>query len=219
MKAISKYKKVLIIILSFILLFPAVRVDATIGNVNSFIRSDDLFPGDEVFVSGHCSTLSSQGYPTILLDRPTMVYGLQQHLKYSESIFISCHGRPGELVLLSGSTLSSAVFRPTDVPADMECRIAYLSACYSACKNEKTGKNLCSTLIDNGYQAVIGYTSDVDIRSSRIFEEAFYYYLSDGASVNRAVELAKKFMSKRYSEEYKDIEPYVDTFGNLGIGL
>ncbi len=74
-------------------------------------------------------------------------------------------------------------------------------------------------MIVNSYQAVIGYTSDVDIWYSRIFEEAFYYYLSDGASVNRAVELAKDFMENNYSDICDKIVPYVATFGNLGIGL
>ncbi len=75
----SIIRKVLVVILSFALIFPAVRVDATIGNVNSFIHSEDCFEGDKDFVNGHCSTFQSKGYSAILLDRPTVIFGLQQH--------------------------------------------------------------------------------------------------------------------------------------------
>lgn len=217
----SRSMKVLIVIFSFILLFPAVCVDATIGNVNSFIHSEDCFEGDRDFVDGHRSTFQSKGYPAILLDRPTAVYGLQQHFKNSESVFISCHGdkNGGELVLVSGSSLSSSVFKPTDVPVNMECKLAYLSACKSACKNTATGKNLCSTLISNGYKTAIGYTDNVDIWYSRIYEEVFYLYLTDGMSVYEAFEATNKFLERNYPKVYEEVVPFVAAFGNLGITL
>lgn len=214
-------RKVLVIILSFILLFPAVRVDATMGNVNSFIHSEDCFEGDRDFVDGHRSTFQSKGYSAILLDRPTVIYGLQQHLKNSESVFISCHGdeNGGELVLIPGSSLSSSVFKPADVPVNMECKLAYLSACKSACKNTATGKNLCSTLINNGYKAAMGYTDNVDIWYSRIYEEVFYLYLTDGMSVYGAVDATNRFLERNYPKVYEEIVPFVVVFGNLGIKL
>lgn len=101
----------------------------------------------------------------------------------------------------------------------MECKLAYLSACRSACKNITTGKNLCSTLISNGYKAAIGYTGDVDIWYSRIFEEVFYVYLTDGMSVYEATEATKNFLRRNYPKVYNEVVPYVEEFGNLGLKI
>lgn len=44
MKKVSKI--ILLFILAFVIFFQAVRADATIGNINSFIYSNDYFSGD-----------------------------------------------------------------------------------------------------------------------------------------------------------------------------
>lgn len=65
----------------------------------------------------------------------------------------------------------------------------------------------------------MGYTDNVDIWYSRIYEEVFYLYLTDGMSVYGAVDATNKFLERNYPKVYEEIVPFVAVFGNLGIKL
>ena len=90
--------------------------------------------------------------------RPTAVYGMQQHLKNAGSLYVCCHGRDeGSVLVMDIVGTKDILFRTSDVPANMDCKLAYFGACRSAQNNISIGKNLCSTLVSNGYKAVVGY--------------------------------------------------------------
>ncbi|MBD5157634.1 MAG: hypothetical protein HDT13_08380 [Butyrivibrio sp.] len=121
--------------------------------------------------------------------RPTVVYGMQQHLKNAGSLYVCCHGRDeGSVLVMDIVGTKDILFRTSDVPANMDCKLAYLGACRSAQNNISTGKNLCGTLVSNGYKAVVGYNADVSHYLAMEFEENFFYYLGEGNNVYTSIE-------------------------------
>lgn len=219
MRKISK-NKILIFIMSFILLLPVIRVDATIGNINTFIYSNDYFYGDYEGVNNIAQCFRSKGISAEMTERPKIIYGVQQYFRYSESIYISTHGlsEGGVLVLDDSNASKQVLFDYSNVPTNMECKLAYLSACYSAKTNTSTRKNLCSTLISNGYQAAIGYTDQVSNTVSKEFEREFYSHLSKGESVYSSLNSAKNYISKNnlLGKAFVDL---VQAFGNQALTL
>lgn len=209
----------LLFVLSFVLLFPTLRVNATIGNVNFFLYSNDYFYGDYIGVNNIAQCFRNQKISAEMTERPKIIYGVQQHFMYSESIYISTHGMPdgGELVLDNSNASNPVLFQSSDVPKNMECKLAYLSACYSAKTNTKTRKNLCSTLISNGYQAAIGYTEAVSNTIAKEFEREFYARWSKGESVYGALKSTKEYMLKTYSWTCEDFLSAVQPFGNQAL--
>lgn len=199
----------------FVFLFQTTSVNATIGNVSIFVHSDDYFSGDKTFVNNLSLFFRASGHSVLAEDRPKAVYGMQQYMKNAESIYVSCHGgSEGSVIVLdAGSSLKSSVFGVSDVPSGMECKFAYLSVCYGAKNNTGTGKNLCSTMISNGYKAVVGYDKSVTVKESRLYEETFYKYLSRGKSVYEA----KIATEKELGDDYSKIIDSTKYFGNLGL--
>ena len=212
--------KILIFVLLFVLLIPVVRVDATMGNINSFIYSGDYFYGDYSGVNNIAQCLRSKGISAEMTERPKSVYGLQQYFKYSESIYISTHGiLNGGVLVLDGDDISpTLMFKASDVPKEMNCKLAYLSACYSAKTNTDTRKNLCSVLISNGYQVAVGYTDAVSNIVSKDFEREFYSNFSKGESMYSSLNRAKDYITKN-NLLGKTFVDTVQQFGNQGISL
>ena len=95
----------------------------------------------------------------------------------------------------------------------MDCKFAYISVCYGAKSNTVTGKNLCSTLISNGYKAAVGYNTSVKVSESRVYEETFYKYLARGKTVHEA----RVATENELGGEYSDIISSAQYFGNLGL--
>ncbi|MCM1307532.1 MAG: hypothetical protein NC223_02915 [Butyrivibrio sp.] len=218
----SKSRIALVLLLAFALLLPTVKVTATPGNVFVFLHSEDFFPGNQKWVDSFRKCIKSYSTDTRLEARPTVVYGMQQHLKNCGSLYICCHGDDeGSVLLIDIVGTEFILFQISDVPKNMDCGLAYLGACRSAQNNTKTGKNLCSTLVSNGYKAVIGYSSDVNHYLAMEFEENFFYYLAGGSSVYTAIEETKAYLRKHGKQTnkavYDDLFNAVARFGNLGI--
>lgn len=211
--------KMLIIVVIAVLLIPAVRADATMGNINSFIYSSDYFSGDYRGVNDIAQYFRNAGISAVMTERPNIIYGMQQYFKNSESVYISTHGTEdgGELVLDNSNASKQILFKSSDVPQSMDCKLAYLSACYSAKTNINTHKNLCSTLISNGYKAAVGYTESVSNAMAKDFERKFYSYLSKGENIYNSLNNAKKYMAETYSWTCEKFLSSIQPFGNQGM--
>lgn len=209
------FKRILLILLLFIFILQTTSVGATMGNKGVFLYSGDYFSDDRIFVDKLSMYFRLSGHSTLTENRPKVIYGMQQHMKNSESLYISCHGRHegSVMVLDTGSSSVSAVFGAADVPIGMDCKLVYLSVCYGSKSNISTGKNLCGTFINNGYKAAVGYDKSVSVENSRIYEEAFYRYLSRGESIYGA----KMATEKELGDSCKEIIDSADYFGNLGL--
>lgn len=201
------------------MLLPITRVDATMGNINSFIYSSDYFNSEYSKVNYIAQCFRDKGMSAEMTERPKSVYGLQQYFKYSESIYISTHGIAdgGILVLDGGDSSPTLIFKTSDIPQNMECKFAYLSACYSAKTNINTRKNLCSMLISNGYKAAVGYTEAVSNTVAKEFEREFYSYLSKGWSIYSSLAGARDYIHDNYNGYYDGFLNSVSPFGNLGL--
>lgn len=211
--------KMLIIVVIAVLLIPAVRADATMGNINSFIYSSDYFNSKYSKVNYIAQCFRDKGISAVMTERPKSVYGLQQYFKNSESVYISTHGiADGSVLVLDENDISpTLIFNASDVPKSMECKLAYLSVCYSARTNISTRKNLCSTLISNGYKVVVGYTESVSNTVSKEFEREFYSRLSKGESVYSSLVGAKNYIRDNYNNFYDRFLNSVGAFGNQGL--
>lgn len=217
-------RKILIPVLLFVLLLPAVRVDATMGNVFIFAHSEDFFPGNQKKVDSYRTCLPSYQRKTMLTERPTVVYGMQEYLKNGESLFVCCHGMDeGSTLVLDIVGTKFILFNVSDVPKSMDCKLAYLGACRSAQSNTATGKNLCSALVSNGYRTVIGYNTNVVHIYAVEFEENFFYSLGQGKSVYASVRETETYLIKKgerkNQEEYEKIINAVSEFGDLGMTI
>lgn len=132
---ISNSRKILILLLVFLLLLPSVRVDAASGNIFVFLHSEDFWAGSEKKVDSYRACLKSYKSTTRLDARPTIVYGMQQHLKNCGSLFICCHGlNEGSVLVMDIVGTEFILFRTSDVPKNMDCNLAFLGACRSAQK-------------------------------------------------------------------------------------
>ncbi len=209
------FKRILLILLLFIFILQTTSVGATMGNKGVFLYSGDYFSDDRIFVDKLSMYFRLSGHSTLTENRPKVIYGMQQHMKNSEPLYISCHGRHEGIVMVldTGSSSVGAVFGAADVPIGMDCKLVYLSVCYGSKSNISTGKNLCGTFISNGYKAAVGYDKSVSVENSRIYEEAFYRYLSRGESIYGA----KIATEKELGDSCKEIIDSADYFGNLGL--
>lgn len=145
---------------------------------------------------------------------------MQQELKNSESVFISSHGTEiGSVIVLSVSGNSTLLFNCSDVPKNMNCKLAYLSVCYSAKNNAATGLNLCSTLVKNGYATAIGYNTAVSSSKSRIYENIFIDRLLEGDSVYEALMYAKKHLLQISQTTYSEIISSCRVYGDSDLKL
>lgn len=205
--------------LFFLILFlPSVNADATMGNVFVFLHSEDFFPGNSHDVGLYCRDFTACGHDALLAERPTIVYGMQQNLKNAESLFVCCHGKDeGSVLLIDIVGTKEILFRTTDVPKNMDCKLAYLGACRSAQSNTTTGKNLCSTLVSNGYKTVIGYNADVKNPLAIAFEESFFDYFAKGKSVYVSINETIDYLEYLDADKYKEIISAVSKFGDLGV--
>lgn len=210
-------KKVIVLAALFTMIFPVVHVGATMGNVNNFIYSEDQFAGDKDSAMNYFLKYRAEGYPAKYTERPESIYGLQQHIKYSESVFISCHGTKEGSELLLDSSGSKIIFGTFDVPSGMNCKLAYISACRGAQNNVNTGKNLCIDLINNGYKAAVGYSDDVRTSLSRMYECEFFFNLAEGKSVYGALDATNKYLKDEYKNLFDEIIDSVERFGDLGV--
>lgn len=219
MRKISK-NKILILAFLFILMLSIIRVDATMGNINSFIYSSDYFYGDYSGVNNIAQCFRNKGISAEMMERPKSVYGMQQYFKYSESVYISTHGiLEGGVLVLDGDEISpTLMFKASDVPKDMECKLVYMSACYSAKTSTDTRKNLCSAFISNGYKAAIGYTDSVSNTVSKDFEREFYCHISKGESMYSSLNSAKIYIEKN-NLLGKNFVNMVQPFGDQSITL
>lgn len=215
---IHKSRKILILLLMFALLLPATRVDATMGNVFIFAHSEDFFPGNSKTVNMYYRNFVNKGHGAMLAARPTAVYGIQEYFKNAESFFICCHGKnEGSVLLVDIVGTKEILFRTSDVPKSMDCKLAYIGACRSAQNNTSTGKNLCSTVVSNGYKTVIGYNDDVNHILASQFEDSFFDYLAQGKSVYASINETIDYFEDMDADKYKEIINAVSAFGNLGL--
>lgn len=219
MKKISKNKLLLIIIL-FLLFLPAVRISATIGNTTTFIYSEDFFAGDKNTISSYSQKFVSHGKASRLSSRPTSIYAMQQELKNSESVFISSHGTEiGSVIVLNVSGSSTLLFNCSDVPKNMDGKLAYLSVCYSAKNNAATGQNLCSALVKNGYSTAVGYYTAVLSSTSRVYENIVIDNLMEGDTIYDALIYARNHLQSIYGSKYNDVISAERTYGDLNLKL
>lgn len=95
------------------------------GNKGVFLHSGDYFSDDRIFVDKLSMHFRLSGHSTLTENRPKVIYGMQQHMKNSESLYISCHGRHEGIVMVldTGSSSVSAVFGAADVPIGMDCKL------------------------------------------------------------------------------------------------
>ena len=219
MKKLSK-NKLLLIILALLLFLPAVRVSAVIGNTTTFIYSEDFFAGDRNTIDSYNQKFISHGKASRLSSRPTSIYAMQQELKNSESVFISSHGTEiGSVIVLSVSGNSTLLFNCSDVQKNMNCKLAYLSVCYSAKNNAATGLNLCNTLVKNGYATAIGYYTAVLSSTSRVYENIVIDNLMEGDTVYNALIYARDHLQSIYGSKYNDVISAERTYGDLNLKL
>ncbi|MBD5157905.1 MAG: hypothetical protein HDT13_09755 [Butyrivibrio sp.] len=219
MKKLSK-NKLLLIILALLLFLPAVRVSAVIGNTTTFIYSEDFFAGDRNAINSYNQKFASHGKASRLSSRPTSVYAMQQELKNSESVFFFFYGTEiGSVIVLSVSGNSTLLFNCSDVPKNMNCKLAYLSVCYSAKNNAATGLNMCNTLVKNGYATAIGYYTAVLSSTSRVYENIVIDNLMEGDTVYNALIYARDHLQSIYGSKYNDVISAERTYGDLNLKL
>lgn len=219
MKRLAK-NKILLVVMSFFLLFPITRVNATIGNVTTFIYSEDFFPGDKNTITTYYQKFLSRGKPSRLASRSTGIYAMKQELINSESVFISSHGTEiGSVIVLDNTGSSMLLFNCSDVPKNMDGKLAYISVCYSAKNNAATGENLCNTLVKNGYATAIGYKTAVSAPLSRVYENIVIDRLLEGDTVHDALMYARDYLMERSSTDYKNIISSCVVYGDLNLKL
>lgn len=198
-KNLKILKKIAVVLLGIIISFGfSVNVNATIGNVDTFIYSDDFFPGDMNYVNTVLrSNCILSGKSAISSSRPTNVYALKSNFINSDCIYISTHGKSegSELVLTQGNP--SVSFKATDVPTNMSGNFAFLSACYSA-KNDASGKNICAEIANNGYAVSVGFTTAIAVSHVRTFEQKMYQKLYEGQVYGAAFYYAKQSCENLY---------------------
>lgn len=206
--------------MSFFLLLPTVQVGATIGNTTTFLYSEDFFTGDKNVITSYYQKFVSNSKPARLSARSTSVYALQQELKKSESVFISSHGTDiGSVIVLNVTDSAVLLFNCSDVPKNMDGKLAYLSVCYSAKNNAATGQNLCNTLVKNGYSAAVGYNTAVSSSKSRTYEKIVINRLLEGDTIYDALMYAKNHLINISVAEYKDIINSCIIYGDINLKI
>lgn len=206
--------------MSFFLLLLTVQVAATIGNTTTFLYSEDFFTGDKNVITSYYQKFVSRCKPARLSSRPTSIYALQQELKNSESVFISSHGTDiGSVIVLNVTGSSTLLFNCSDVPKNMDGKLAYLSVCYSAKNNAATGQNLCNTLVKNGYSTAVGYNIAVLSSTSRVYENIVFDYLLEGDTVYYSLIHARNHLQGVYGSKYNDVISAERTYGDLNLKL
>lgn len=216
---ISK-NKLLILIMLFFLFLPSVKVAATLGNTTTFLYSEDFFTGDKNIITSYYQKFVSRAKPARLSSRPVSIYALQQELKNSESVFISSHGTEiGSAIVLNVSGSSTLLFNCSDVPKNMDGKLAYLSVCYSAKNNAATGQNLCNALVKNGYSTAVGYYTAVLSSTSRVYENIVIDSLMEGDTIYDALIYARDHLQGIYGSKYNDVISAERTYGDLNLKL
>ncbi len=172
------------ILVLFIFLFTAsiwmTSAQAASGTF-SFLHSLDFFPYDNVAASNLASYANGAGYYTMVIQRPSNVYGINSYFQNTKNVYISTHGEysGGKLIL----TQLGAEYNSNNVVSSLSNPLIYLSACYAA-KTNSTSGNLCSKLVNSGVGCVISYSDEVDLYTSRYFEDVFFEKtLEDGYSI------------------------------------
>lgn len=218
MRKISK-KSIILITLAFILMFPVVRADAVIGNATTFIHSDDYFAGDKDNINTYYTFFTGKGLYCRIISRPTKVSGMKAEFMNSESVYISCHGTNtgSELVL---DARNWVLFRATDVPSNMNCKLAYICACRAAQNSAATGQNLCNNLVKSGYRTAMGYKTDVNTMKSRMYDNIFFSFMGEGMTVNEALAATREYFREQGEEEkYSAIISSMTVYGDRNLRL
>lgn len=218
MRKISK-NSIILIILAFILMFPVVRTDAVIGNATTFIHSDDYFAGDKATINTYYTFFTGKGLNCRITSRPVRISGMKAEFINSESVYISCHGTNtgSELVL---DAVNWTLFRATDVPPNMNCKLAYICACRAAQNSAATGQNLCNNLVKNGYRTAMGYKTNVPVDKSRMYDNIFFSFMGEGMTVNGALAATREYFMQRGEEEkYSAIISSMTVYGDRNLKL
>ncbi len=218
MRKISK-NSIILIILAFILMFPVARTDAIIGNATTFIHSDDYFAGDKATINTYYTFFTGKGLNCRITSRPARISGMKAEFINSESVYISCHGTNtgSELVL---DAVNWILFRATDVPSNMNCKLAYISACRAGQNSAATGQNLCNNLVKSGYRTAMGYKTEVNTMKSRMYDSIFFSYMGEGMTVNEALAATREYFRRRGEEkEYNEIISSMTVYGDRNLRL
>lgn len=209
-------KIVLCFILSF---FMMTSIAFAVNDV--VIYSNDAFTND----SGHASDIQSSiilyGRSAITVSRPTVIYGLNQHIQNGNLIFISCHGKSygGHLILTNVNSATETLYSTNNVPNSLNNRLVFLSACYSAKNIYDTPLNLCSKFVNNGASVVLGYDFAVDYIRSRYLEVKFFNHLcSYNHTVGESYALSKIYTQSRYGSSCIEASSF-KYFGNASLSL
>lgn len=159
-----------------------------------------------------------KNYGTNSFVRPTSVYGLSSILSNSDCTYISTHGHTsGSKLVLDMTTNPNIYYTALNVPTQMNCNLAFISACYSAKTNTDTNTNLCSKLVSCGYKTVIGYKTEVNVVASRELEDVFYKnWITYKKPASAALSTAREYVSSIYGSNSEAVTS-VTLYGNSGL--
>lgn len=179
---------------------------------NAF-HSNDYFTNDLQYVNSIQSYFDTYGMFTSVAIRPNVIYGWNYVIGISTYFFVSTHGSS------DGSNLKisdTGRYKSENVSTN-HCRIAFLSACYSAKTNTTSGNNLCQTFVNNGAEAAIGYNALVTTSHTRVFETQFYYnYVSNEYSLATSKANALVYVNNMFGSSC-NLSSATKTFGDTTI--
>ncbi|MDD6234443.1 MAG: hypothetical protein PUB17_04620 [Lachnospiraceae bacterium] len=210
-------KKVLVIILNllvitWLIILQSTKVSATLGNAESIVYSSDNFDGEKNYAVSLKKIMENSGKNALIFERPKSVYGINSILSNSDCTYISAKGlTDGSIITLDKNYV---YYRPDDVIKGMSGNLAFLSVCYGAKTDKVSGENLCTTLMNCGYRAVIGYESQIGVEEARAFEKEFFNnWMIDKKTLTNAFCSAKDYTSSRYGSN-NPVSTSVRYFGN-----
>ncbi len=205
-----------IIVIMWISILSCSNVSATIGNTETFVYSNDFFSGDYYHLLEMGGYFTNEGKSVNYIARPKLAYGLNSILTNSDCTHISTHGMSaGSKLVLDNDPY--VYYMPSNVPTQMNCNLAFISACYGAKTNTSTNTNLCSTLVSRGYKTVIGYKEEVGVQSSRVLEDTFYKnWITYGKPASAALSTARSYASSVYGSNDEAVTS-VTLYGNGGL--
>lgn len=214
-------KKILIITLNivmiaWIVILQSTNVSATIGNIDTYIYSEDFFNGDMDFGSEIKTCFEGRGNKMTLSKRPGSAYGINTIITNSDCTYLSSHGHSkGGQFWLSYNNGTGAVkyYTLSDVPNNFSSKLLYLNVCCGALKTS-SGDSLCSRFESGGFKTVIGYTKEIEVTSARVLEENFFkQWITYRKPASTALTAAKEYTSSIYGSSDLAVSS-VKLFGN-----
>lgn len=186
-----------ILVIAWLIILQSTKVSATLGNIESLVYSDDEFDDDKSFATSLKSTFATGGLKASLWTRPASEYGINSIMSNSDCTYISAQGSSdGSVIELKKN---SVYYRPDNVVKGMNGNLVFLSVCYGAKTDSSSGANLCSTIVNRGYRAAIGYKAEVGVEECRAFEKEFFYnWVVEKKYLLPAFTTARDYVSSRY---------------------